>query len=204
MLILMNNIQKSVILTGFIISFIMIIFSTPKNNIFAVEYDTYTSESLNIEFQFPSNWKLDDEDNQQIVLKDPNDSSIMITITKDPFNRGKGEYRLQSFTDEILEITKEYPSIKIIQNSIPISTENLEMQTFLITDEDKDNNNEIMPFQYWTFIADGYQYEIIFEQSSLSKFNSPENTELINHFIKSVKFRGDGQSSSSSSTSRFD
>ncbi len=200
----MNNIQKSVILTGFIISFIMIIFSTPKNNIFAVEYDTYTSESLNIEFQFPSNWKLDDEDNQQIVLKDPNDSSIMITITKDPFNRGKGEYRLQSFTDEILEITKEYPSIKIIQNSIPISTENLEMQTFLITDEDKDNNNEIMPFQYWTFIADGYQYEIIFEQSSLSKFNSPENTELINHFIKSVKFRGDGQSSSSSSTSRFD
>jgi hypothetical protein len=184
----MNKILNYALFLGFFLASIMIIIVfTSVYHIFALEYTTYKSNALGIEFEYPLEWKLDNEDDDQIILTDPNDSSKMITITKDPFNKGKGEHDLQSSTNEILKITKEYPTIEIIQKPVSISTDNLEMQTFLITDEDEDNNNEINPFQYWTFIGHGYEYEIIFEQTSLSRFNNPENTDLLDHFIKAIK-----------------
>ena len=71
----------------------------------------------------------------------------------------------------------EDSNTKIIQKPIIISTENLEMATFLIT---YGSNNAI---QFWTLIAGGHEYTIQYSTST-STFNSPENTEILDHFIK--------------------
>lgn len=54
------------------------------------------------------------------------------------------------------------------------------MQTFFRTRESND------AIQYWTFIANGHEYLIDFF-SPITEFNSPENTEILDHFIKSTK-----------------
>ena len=181
----MNKISKSAILAVFfIVSIMVIIYFTSGSYVFAIEYNTYTSKTFGIEFQYSSDWKIDsiDEDKGVIIIEDPNDSSKEIAIYKDLFHEGKGEHDLQSFTDENLALLKEL-SFKIIQKPVLISTENLEMQTFLTTNED---NNEIKAVQHWTFIGNGHEYVIRFF-SPVSKFNSPVNTEILDPFIKSIK-----------------
>ena len=214
---LMNKIQKSIILTGLIIIFSSIfIFFTPKNYIFAVEYETFRSDTYGIEFQYPSDWKVDensryDDERDIIDIYGPNEERMHIRddLQGDEYNN------LQTFTKEYLKLvtsnTAEY-TYKIIEKPSPTDNGKLDMGTFLFTRQDKnEDSDEKVAIQFWTIILDkqryaslaaGHQYAISFIAFT-SQFDNPTNMEIRDHFIKSLKFRGDGKSPSPS-TSRFD
>ena len=210
---LMNNIQKSFMLTGLIIFSSLIIFSIQINNILAVEYDTYTSDTYGIAFQYPSDWEVDENslsgDERDIIdIYGPNEERMHI---RDDF-QGDQYNNLQTFTKEYLELvtsnTAEY-TYKIIEKPSPIKIGGQQMGTFLFTRQDKDNDEKVA-IQFWTILLDkqryanlidGQQYAISFIALT-SEFDNPTNKEIRDHVIGSLKFRGDGKSPSS--TSRFE
>ena len=104
---------------------------------------------------------------------------------------------LQTSTDELFSFIKElYQDDEIIQNPTSISTENLEIQTFLTYQVDSDS----MATQHWTFVGNGHEYSLDFF-SPITEFNSPENTEILDHFIKSIKIISEGKSTATSPSS---
>jgi hypothetical protein len=175
-------------LTGFFIASIMVIsFSSVfEKDVFAIEYNTYTSSALGIEFQYPSDWKVEEEDNGINISRDDeiNSSPIIIQDLGE-----QGEHNLKTFTNEWFATVLDLFSgdqIKIIENPITISTGNLEIGTFLITYQSWKDDSDTMAAQNWTFIANEHVYSIQLS-TSINTFNSIENTEILDHFIKSVK-----------------
>ena len=72
----------------------------------------------------------------------------------------------------------------IIEKPITISTAKLEMGTFLTADQQEED--PAYAHQLWIFLADKHKYLIQYI-TPIDEFNSPENVEIVDHFIKSVK-----------------
>jgi hypothetical protein len=189
-------ISMSIIYTGFLIPSILVIsFSSVfENKVFAIEYNNFTSKTFGIGFQYPNDWLVDASE-LYITISNPIDGSLSLDIAKNPLH--KEVHDLQTFTNEWLaRISSSVGDTQIIQNPTTISTENLEMQTFLTTQQ----SNEAV--QHWTFIANGHEYVIRFF-SPISKFNNPENIEILDHFIKSIKIVSEGTATPTSAPLRF-
>ena len=191
----MDKIFKSIILTGFlIVSFLLVTFFINTNEIFAIEYKTYPNQTVDIEFQYPSDWELDTE----VYDDDPN-LEIGIFIEKYNNEEMEGVSDLQSFTEEVLQLELElnqsegldYKILKIEDSKIT-SIGNLEMGTF--TEEYKyEEDPDTTTSQYWTTIVGGQGYVIEF-YAPTSTFNSIEVSEIRDHFIKSFKIISANQS----------
>ena len=168
-----------------IASIIVISFSIFEKDVFALEYNNFTSKTFGIGFQYPNDWLVDASE-LYITISNPNDGSIFLDTAKNPLH--EQGHDLQTFTNEWLaKISSSVGDTQIIQNPTPIPTENLEMQAFLTTQQ----SNEAV--QHWTFIGNGHEYAVRFF-SPTSKFNNPENIEILDHFIKSIKIVSEGKS----------
>jgi hypothetical protein len=199
----MNNITKLAMIASFVIFASVLIFFASINNIFAVEYKTFTSEIWGIEFQYPDDWDLnyqvDKADNyiaiinaeENIELHDINpnkndDRYVYITIFDNI-----GQQNLRSFTEsnmkQELEFYKQSEdwTTNIIKTPTPIKIGNLQMGTYTLQEQDEDDN---VIAQFWTTVKNNRGYSIEFSTQE-NIFNSPESTEIRDHFIKSLKFR---------------
>jgi hypothetical protein len=177
----------SVRITAFLIaSSMVVVFSMiSANQVFAVEYNTYTSKNFGIEFQYPSNFEIDEDDETEdiIISSKQSDHSIGILAPGDY----QADDNLENFTEKVFKGYKDVSYISIIQKPIMISTGNLEMQTFLCTEQ---GDGEIFALQIWTFLGDKRGYAIA-AGAPVNTFNSPEHIQFIDHFIKSIKIVND-------------
>lgn len=188
----MYTIFNSITLTGFlIVSFLLVTFFINTNEIFAIEYNTYPNQTVDIEFQYPSDWTLDTE----VYDVDP-DLEIGVLIEKYNKEEMDGVSDLQSFTEDVLEVELEdqsedlYEILKIDDSKIT-SIGNLEMRTF--TEEYKyEEDPETTTSQYWTTIVGDQGYVIEF-YAPTNIFNSTEVGEIRDHFIKSFKIKSANQ-----------
>ena len=138
----MNQIRKSFILLGFVIAFILMVFSITENYVFAIEFTNFTSEKYGIEFTIPNNWNINEksrfDDGADISIRSPINERMNIVISSE-----HDEYNLQDFTEAGLELaTRKSDKIyKIIEDPSIRTIDNIEIGTFLITQKDRSENN---------------------------------------------------------------
>ncbi|MGD1836419.1 MAG: hypothetical protein ACPKQO_11945 [Nitrososphaeraceae archaeon] len=194
------------------------------NNIFAVEYTNYTSEKYGIQFEYPSNWTIDEKTSRfdsgpDMMIADYSENRNInfifsgkgqvgdaVTTLLETFGLKKvTEILLESFTDDF---GNEY---KTIESPSITSINGKETGTFLFTEKDKyEDFATKYAKQMWITDVDSALYNFAFV-SPTSTFDSQENIEIRDHFINSIKFldkdsAGDDSDSEEQkeSTSRFD
>lgn len=124
----------------------------------------------------------------------------------DDLLRGFGTSDLQSAVVDFHDgITSGFEfDYRTIESPTFLNIDGQRSGTFLYTFKDKYETNPITgAVQNWiTFVGDrGYLFDFI---GNPETFDSPENTEIRDHFIKSIKFLGANNQTSANATNRFD
>ena len=176
------------------------------------QYKNYTSQKYQIQFEYPSTWMLEEKTNRFDEGLDISITSaggagldvIAIGYTEDLIG-GYGTTDLRSAVTDFLngmssDYTKEF---RTIESPSFVTIDGHNSGTFLFTAKEK---YETSPYtaatQVWITFLDGRGYVFTF-LSSPTNFDSPENTEIRDHLIKSVKFLGVNDQISANSTNRF-
>ena len=206
---MMNKVQKFV-LVGFTTAITSIILLTIGNNAFAVEYTNYTSEKYKIQFEYPSDWTVTEKtsrfDSGVDIKIEP--SSVLkgyftIIFGDDDLVTDFGASNLEAAVYKFLEgQTRGSYDVKIIEKPSFITIDNQKTGTYLITLEEKyEKYPTKLASQHWlTFVGErGY---LIGNTALTSNFDTPENTEIRDHIIKSIKFLD--VDTSTTNTTRFD
>jgi hypothetical protein len=207
----MNKVQKFV-LGGFTTVITSIILLTIGNNAFAVEYTNYTSEKYKIKFDYPSDWTVTEKISRFDSGPDINIESP--TLSKGSFNivyddedliTELGASDIETTTYSMLESeTRGKYDIKIIEKPSFITIDNQKTGTYLITLEEKYEDFPIKRAnQKWVTIV-GDRFYLLSTMGSTNSFDNPENIEIRDHLLKSIKFLDVQTTGNSSSTSRFD
>jgi hypothetical protein len=206
----MNRVQQSIVLIGFSMSITSMYMMTVGTNVFAIEYTNYTSEKYKIQFEYPSNWTVTEKTSRFDSGPDINIESP--TLSKGSFNIVYGDEDLmtevgasdiQITTYNLLESeTRGTYDISIIEKPSFITIDNQKTGTYLVTKEEKYEKYPIkLASQKWITIVGDRMY-FISTMGSTNSFDNPENVEIRDHLIKSIKFL-DVQPTTNS-TSRFD
>ena len=203
-------------LTGFLINSMIIVFFLPINYIFAIEYNAFTSKISGIEFQYPIDWDVEDSKQFKMSIAKEDDDYIKITNVANEIkiidtNPGKNDDRymyihiydevekqnLQSFTEtnmkKELELYEESGWVTdIIKEPTLVKIGNLQTGMYILHVENVDSGDDEIA-QRWTILKGnrGYAFEF---STQKNEFNSLENSEIRDHFIKSIKFHGDDTS----------
>ena len=192
------KVQQLIVLTGLAIFLTSISLFTPENDAFAIEFSNYTSENYGIYFEYPTDWRV-------IEKTFRFDSGPDITITKlvtvigilKTNNMAKYDLDLDEATEMSLkattkDFTKEYRTIE--EPSITTIGDQ-DVGTFLITEQDKYRDFPTkLAQQYWIVPQDNQEYTLIMFTSIAEDFDKPENIEIREHFINSIKFLNDSES----------
>ena len=170
----------------------------------------YTSERHGIQFKYPSDWSLIEktsrfESGPDIQLYNLRASTNINLIVLDEPSMASGD--LQQLTNLGLELvtgdySKEY---KTIEYPSIFTTNGIKGGTFLITEQDKyEDYATKYAKQFWIIPKNDKLYSFAFV-SPTSNFDNPENIDIRDSFIKSIKFlNAEPTTSTTNSTSRFD
>jgi len=181
---------------------------TVTHPVSAIQYSNYTSDKYQVQFQYPSTWTLNEKTNRfetgsEIKIDSPNLDFFGIGYADDLI-RGFGTTNLQSAVIDFLKgITSDYTKdYRVIESPSFIKIGNESAGTFLYTIQDKyETTPTNIAHQIWIVFVGNHGYTISF-LGSPSTFDSPENTEIRDHFLKSIKFLGN-TTTTSNSTGRF-
>jgi len=166
--------------------------------VFAIQYTNYTSDKYQIEFQYPTDWILKEKTNRfeagsEISISDANIGTKTSTITvgydKDLFTAFGSADLQRAFNTFYQGLTSTYKyDTRVIEPPSYLTIDNQSTGSFLMTFEQKYETYPVtLAIQYWiTFVGDhGYTFAFI---SNPEEFDSPSNTEIRDHFIKSINF----------------
>jgi hypothetical protein len=169
------------------------------NSSFALEYTNYLSEKYQIAFQYPSDWtikeksdKLEEGAEIEVSNKKIGDGKIEINFYDDlleGFGSTDFDFAFSDFyKHRITEDLKfEY---KTIQPPSLLEIDGHKTGSFHIMFSQKDEIDPISgEVQYWiTFVGEnGYIIKFL---SIPENFDTPDNTEMRDHFISSINFLG--------------
>ena len=187
---------KFVIVT-FFLSFTLFI---PNVNVsFALQYTDYLSEKYQIAFQYPSDWTIKEKSNKiaegteiDVSSKKIGDGKIGIHFYDDlleGFGSTDFEFAFSDFYKHRItdDLKFEY---KTIQPPSLLEIDDHKTGSFHIMFSQKDEIDPISgEVQYWiTFVGEnGYMIEFL---SIPENFDTPDNTEVRDHFISSINFLG--------------
>jgi hypothetical protein len=207
----MNKLQQLIVLTGLVIFLTSISLFTSENYAFGIEFSNYTSEKYKIQFEYPVGWTVTEKTSRfdsgfDISIEDPTsfiDKFNILSIEDAITEYGSLDINTATYTSlESLTDMYEY-NVKIIEKPSFIIIDNHKAGTYLITLEKKYEKYPIkLANQAWlTFIGDSaYHFGYM---GSTSNFDDPENIEIRDHFIKSIKFIGAEPSNTNNAPSRF-
>ena len=176
-----------------------------------LQYSNYTSDKYQIQFQCPSDWLIKEkttrfEEGSDITISNNNIASGQIGIK---FSNDSLEYfdtsNLQSATNDLHEglITDPTFDYRTIESSSFLNIDGQRSGTFLVTFKQKYDTDPITGAQqFWITMVGNNGYMITFV-SSPETFDSAENSEIRDHFIKSIKFLGVNNQTNSNMTNRF-
>ena len=166
---------------------------------FALQYSNYLSEKYQIGFQYPSDWTIKEKSNNlevgteiDVSNKKIGDGKIGIHFYDDlleGFGSTNFEFAFSDFYKHRItdDLKFEY---KTIQPPSLLEIDGHKTGSFHIMFTQKDEIDPISgEVQYWiTFVGEnGYMIEFL---SIPENFDTPDNTEVRDHFIRSVNFLG--------------
>ena len=178
---------------SFILSFILIV----GNQAFGVEYTNYTNEEHGVQFEYPTDWKLNEKTSDldsvpDIEISSDSDSQEKIYLFhKDPVLDYFGTSNIEEATYFSLKAYKTGMMDNYVNVSEPPSSLNIDGHkavTFAITIQNKyEKSVPIIGLQDWTVFVENHGYVLGFKGFS-DKFDSIENIDIRNHFISSIRF----------------
>jgi hypothetical protein len=126
---------------------------------------------------------------------------LNIKLHDDP-ETAYGSSDVETATENLLSGTSFMYSfdVKTIEDPSYISIEGQKAGTFLVLMTDKSDSRLKVAHQQWNVFVGDHAYQIS-NIAPTSDFDSPENAEIRNHFINSIKFLGDDEQQQKS---RFD
>ena len=166
---------------------------------FALQYSNYLSEKYQIGFQYPSDWTIKEKSNNleegteiDVSNKKIGDGKIGIHFYDDlleGFGSTNFEFAFSDFYKHRItdDLKFEY---KTIQPPSLLEIDGHKTGSFHIMFTQKDEIDPISgEVQYWiTFVGEnGYMIEFL---SIPENFDTPDNTEVRDHFISSINFLG--------------
>jgi hypothetical protein len=164
---------------------------TVGNNAFAIEYTNYTSVKYGIQFEYTSDWELTEktsrfDDGPDIQIKSGTDRFDIFRYD-DP-ETDLGALDVETASDKVFRglLSSFGSDAKVIEDRSSINIGGHSGQTFLISFL---GNGIKGAHQNWHVFVGDHLYQII-NLALASDFDSPENTEIRNHFIDSIKFPG--------------
>lgn len=200
----MKHLLLLIVLTGLAISLSSISLFTPENYAFAIEFSNYTSEKYGIQFEYPE-WKI----NEKSRFDSAPDMMIADFSSSRSFNLGfpiSSGGSLANVLDilgfeKVIQLAlhiatkgfEEAYEAKIIEEPSMMSIDGKETVTFLVTSEDKYEPYAVKyARQFWITNVNDKLYAFKFIAPT-TIFDDPENIEIRDHFIKSIKFLGDSE-----------
>lgn len=196
----MNTIQQVFVSSGFTIFLTLTFLLSSDNAVFAIEFSNYTSEKYGIQFEYPTDWKI----NEKSRFDSGPDMMIADFSSSRSFNLGfpiSSGGSLANVLDilgfeKVIELAlhiatkgfEEAYEAKIIEEPSMISIDGKETVTFLVTSEDKYEHYAVKyARQFWITNVNDKLYAFKFIAPT-TIFDDPENTEIRDHFIYSIKF----------------
>jgi hypothetical protein len=173
----------------------ILFFVSEGGSAFGLEFSNHTSEKYRIQFQYPSNWQVIEKTNRfdessDIRITNPTPLAL-ITISYVPEPIMPGAFRTS--VDELVKTLTTYDYTKeqkVIEDPTFLTIDGQEAATFLFTSKDKYDDNAItIGDQAWLVNNIDHSYVISFLAPPTS-FDSPENTQIRDRFIKSINFLG--------------
>lgn len=179
-------------------SVVSFMFVVETQDVYGIQYLNHTSEKYQIQFQYPSDWVLDEktgrfDEGDDISIATSNALvSVGINYYADLI-AGFGSSNLESTVNGWMgqvrasDYSYEY---KTIESPSFFNIDGQKTGTFVYTGKEKYSTDAVtVAVQPWiTFIGSG-GYLISFMTTS-DMFDSPENIEIRDHLIKSIKFLG--------------
>jgi len=178
-----------------------------------VRYSNHTSDRYGIQFQYPSDWELKEKTNRFEETSDITVNKVtlndtgLITISYSNATFGKfGEYGIEPVTTRVYVIynammgdyNKETQEIE--QPSF-VNIDGQKAGTFILAQKNKYDENAInMGVQIWLVYSGNKSWFIAFTAPT-NIFDSSKDTEIRDHFIKSIKFPGINNATRSNATS---
>lgn len=191
-----NNILYYSIIIG-IVSFFLY---TIPISVSATELANYTNDKLKIQFQYPSNWTIEEKNSRfdegsdiSIQSNSISDTGLISIVYTDNLVEGFGSTDLRTglyaiFKESIgSDYSREY---RVIEKPSFITIGGVDAGTFLFTDKDKYEDYALKwATQRWIILNNDHGYLISY-MSSADTFDNAENTSIRDLFIKSIKFLG--------------
>jgi hypothetical protein len=193
----MSLVQQSIVLLSLTISFTLSFILIPENQAFGVEYTNYTSEEHGIQFQYPTDWKINEKtsDLESVpdieISSDSNSQEKIYLFHKDPVLNYFETSNIEEATDLSLKAYKtgmidNY--VNVIEQPSSLSIDGHKAGTFAITIQNKyEQSIPMIGLQDWTVFVENHDYVLGFKGFS-DKFDSMENIDIRNHFISSIRF----------------
>jgi hypothetical protein len=188
----------------------MMLVSTNSQDVLALNYTNHTSDRYQIQFQYPSDWELKekttrfDEGTSIAIQKIALDNYGLITIGWS--NDTVTGFGSADFTTAFYKAFRDLLSLdysrdsRVIEQPSFINIDGQKVGTFLITQKDKyEDDAETFGTQVWLVYVGDHGYLMSF-YSPTRMFDSPENIEIRNNFLKSIKFLGQSNATSSNMT----
>jgi hypothetical protein len=172
-----------------------------------IDYTNYTSDKYHIQFEYPLNWIPEKNTNEfegGSFISNPEDASDQINFAfMNDFSKDLPtsdiEYGTKFIHDGLLNSAKY--EVQSINSPSLVKIDGKTAGTFVSTLKERFSTNPIAETgQYWLTKVGNNGYFMVFK-STKEKFDSPENTEIRNHFIKSIKFLGNNNATRTNATS---
>jgi hypothetical protein len=167
------------------------------NSCFAIEYSNYTSEKYRIQFQYRSNWNVTEktgrfDENSDIEITSPTHIDAFVTISYMLSSAmPDSSLAFQSLVTYVFNDMSGYDvnqERKSIEEPAFMTINGKQAGTFLFTSKDKyDKSAKTYGDQVWMVNNLDHGYTISF-LAIKDSFDSPENIDIRDRFIKSIKF----------------
>jgi hypothetical protein len=205
-----KNEIKFILLGLFCVTFALLL--SNAGDVLALQYTNYTSDKYQIQFQYPTDWILKErmnrfEEGTDITVTKPSYDGLITIGAPDDLRAGFGS------TDFITAFYKAFKDViggdysrerRVIEQPSFTQIDGQKAGTFVVTDKDKyDESAFEWGLQNWMAFVNGRGYLISFGTSS-NQFDTPENMEIRDHLLKSIKFLGANNQTSTNTSNRFD
>jgi hypothetical protein len=168
---------------------VLVIILAQGNGSFGLQYSNYVSNKYRIQFQYPYEWQLkenvsESEDITIDSLTNTTEGFISINL----LNRLITNLAFDYLFDDTFKLTSDGDyAYELIDGPTFTKIDHQETGTYTYTMKSKYNDNAIkFVEQYWLVHLPDRDYFIWFT-STKDNFDSPETTQVRDHFIKSIK-----------------
>jgi hypothetical protein len=193
----MKHLLLLIVLTALAISLSCLSMFTPENYAYAIVFLNYTSEKYGIHFEYPSDWDVLEKQSRfdeggDIAVKSGINSFIISRY--DDLYSGFGSSDIEIATNRMLNDFSRAMfgyDVRTIEEPTYLTIDGHKAGTFLVTFKEKFSGYGVKgAIQQWIIFVGNIGYLIMFS-SSANIFDSPENIDIRDHFINSIKYIGD-------------